>query len=220
MRKSNLEKKDSFKLSVLDAAENIILEEGYQKLSARKISARIGCAVGSLYNAYENLNDIFLRINQRTLKRLHNQFKEYLRNNSTSPSESLLGLGNIYMRFWESEYQLANVLFNYTQPEEKPLPEWAQNDLDAVFFTIIETIAPVKESLSEQPETIASVLWAGLHGIASLCFSGKMEVVTSETPLFLTRSFIQSYFSGAIKTQVSKKQYALARTNRIIEVYN
>ena len=220
MKKNNLEKKDSFKLSVLDAAENIILEEGYQKLSARKISSRIGCAVGSLYNAYENLNDIFLRINQRTLKRLHNQFKEYSRNNSAAPSESLLGLGNIYMRFWESEYQLANLLFNYTQPKEKPLPEWAQNDVDAVFFTIIEMIEPVKESLSEEPETIVSVLWAGLHGIANLCFSGKMEVVSSETPLFLTRSFIQSYFRGAIKTQVSEKQYALARTKRITEVYN
>ena len=51
-------------------------------------------------------------------------------------------------------------------------------------------------------------------------FSGKMEVVSSETPLFLTRSFIQSYFRGAIKTQVSEKQYALARTKRITEVYN
>ena len=99
MKKNNTEKQVSFKLAILDIAENIILEEGYQKLSARKISTQIGCAVGSLYNAYENLNDIFLRVNQRTLKRLHNQFKEYLKKSSPSPSESLLVLGNIYMRF-------------------------------------------------------------------------------------------------------------------------
>lgn len=205
MRKNNVEKQDGFKLSILDVAENIINEQGYQKLSARKISTKIGCAVGSLYNAYENLNDIFLRINQRTLKRLHNQFKEYLRKSNTSPAEALLGLGEIYMRFWESDYQLANTLFNYSQPEKKPLPEWAQNDVDAVFFTIRETLAPINEELSERPETIVSVLWAGLHGIATLCFSGKMEVVASEAYLVLTRSFIQNYFRGVVKIQVTEK---------------
>ena len=208
MKKNNTEKQDSFKLAILDVAENIILEEGYQKLSARKISTQIGCAVGSLYNAYENLNDIFLRVNQRTLKRLHNQFKEYLKKSSPFPSESLLGLGNIYMRFWESDFQLANTLFNYTQPEKKSLPEWAQHDVDDVFFTIIETIEPIREDLSERPEIIACVLWAGLHGIATLCFSGKMEVVASETHLGLTRSFIQSYFKGVTKIKMSEKQYA------------
>ena len=95
-----------------------------------------------------------MRVNQRTLTRLHDQFKEYLKNNNTCPSELLIGLGTIYMKFWESHYQFANALFNYTQPQKKPLPEWAQQDVDAVFITIIQTMAPIKENLSEKQKYI------------------------------------------------------------------
>ena len=191
----------NFQKSILDVAESIISQQGYHMLSARKISTQIGCAVGSLYNAYSNLNDIYLRVNQRSLNRLHDLFKIYLDNSTGSTLEKLLGLTDIYMQFWESDFQLANCLFNYSQPEKTPLPQWAQHDVDLLFSTIIGVIESQKLCLNENPKLIVTVLWAGLHGIANLCFSGKIQVLESQTQISLARSFVQNYFMGLTNTK-------------------
>ena len=193
--------KNKFKDEIITTAELIISQQGYQNLSARKISTQIGCAVGSLYNAYSNLNDIYLRVNQRSLNRLHDLFKSYLDNSSGSTLEKLLGLTDIYMQFWESDFQLANCLFNYSQPEKTPLPQWAQHDVDLLFSTIIGVIESQKLGLNENPKLMVAVLWAGLHGIANLCFSGKIQVLESQTHFSLARSFVQNYFMGLTNTK-------------------
>lgn len=198
MKKNSPETQERIRQSVLDAAEKIILDEGYQQLSSRKIAAALGCSVGSLYNAFENLNDIYLRVNQRTLKRLHEAFNVYLSNRKSDPIETLLDLSNIYMKLWEDEFPLANSLFNYSQPMTSVLPKWAQDDINAVFITILNILAPIKDKLSDSPDTVVAVLWAGLHGIATICHTGKSEMISSDTHLCLTHSFVKNYLQGLL----------------------
>ena len=55
----------------LSAAEQIVVEQGYEGLSARKVASAIGYTVGTLYLVFENIDDLILNINARTLDRLH-----------------------------------------------------------------------------------------------------------------------------------------------------
>jgi len=45
---------------VLSAARGILADEGLRGLSARRLAARIGYSVGTLYNVYENVDEIVL----------------------------------------------------------------------------------------------------------------------------------------------------------------
>ena len=76
----------------LTAAENIVVEQGYEGLSARKVATAIGYTVGTLYLVFENLDDLILHINARTLDRLHARMTKS-QANSGDASDYLLLLG-------------------------------------------------------------------------------------------------------------------------------
>lgn len=63
--------RDELREMALTAAEQIVLENGYESLSARKVASAIGYTVGTLYLVFENLDDLVLQVNARTLDRLH-----------------------------------------------------------------------------------------------------------------------------------------------------
>ena len=165
--------KIKFKTNIITAAETIISDQGYQNLSLRKISSELGCAVGSLYNSYQNLDEIYLRVNQRTLLRLHQLLKYYLINSNENFVDQFLYLSDIYIHFCESNYQLANCLFNYSQPEKISLAKWAQDDADELFKTLFLILESSNIYFTEDHKTIIAVLCSGFHGFSDLCLNKK-----------------------------------------------
>ena len=55
---------------ILDAAQDIIEAQGIAGLSAREIARRIGYSPGTIYNMFENLDDVVLNIEARVLDAL------------------------------------------------------------------------------------------------------------------------------------------------------
>src|SRR4051812_43532547 len=55
---------------VVKAAEKLARREGLRGVGMRRIAAEIGYAPGSIYNAVGDLDQVILRVNARTLKRL------------------------------------------------------------------------------------------------------------------------------------------------------
>ena len=55
---------------ILDAAKSIVEEGGATELSAREIARRIGYAAGTLYNVFDNLDDILLRVEAELFEQL------------------------------------------------------------------------------------------------------------------------------------------------------
>ena len=47
----------------LEAADRIILEQGYGGLTGRKVASEIGYTVGTQYLVFEKLNDLITHIN-------------------------------------------------------------------------------------------------------------------------------------------------------------
>ena len=55
---------------ILDAAQSIIETNGLAGLSAREIARRIGYSPGTIYNVFQNLDDVVLHIEARVLDAL------------------------------------------------------------------------------------------------------------------------------------------------------
>ena len=57
----------------LESARAIVVEEGISALSGRKVTARMGYSIGTLYQIFDGMDDLVERMNARTLEALYNQ---------------------------------------------------------------------------------------------------------------------------------------------------
>jgi len=68
MKKSNTltqlkaKEKDSRRLLILDAARELFSKKDFRKVTVREISKEAGMSVGTIYNYYKNLDDLFLDV--------------------------------------------------------------------------------------------------------------------------------------------------------------
>src|SRR5437867_10299506 len=56
--------------ALVTAAEQAIAQQGLGSLRARALAEEVGCAVGAIYNVVEDLDDLVLLVNARTLTAL------------------------------------------------------------------------------------------------------------------------------------------------------
>ncbi|MET0259446.1 MAG: TetR/AcrR family transcriptional regulator, partial [Methylobacterium sp.] len=63
-------RREALRERILTAAEARIVAGGVSELRARDVMADAGAALGGLYNAFDDLDDVVLHVNSRTLGRL------------------------------------------------------------------------------------------------------------------------------------------------------
>ena len=74
--------------ALLDAAERVMIEKGYEKATMQDIAAAAGCAVGTLYVHFKNKEDLFRALVQRNAGEIMQQLTAALEG-VTDPVERL-----------------------------------------------------------------------------------------------------------------------------------
>jgi AcrR family transcriptional regulator len=180
---------------ILDASTGLISEGGLASLSAREVARRIGYSPGTLYNVFENLDDLVLNIEGRMIDRLSIELDEVPV--TGSPSERAMALGRAYLRFTSANPKLWNLLFEHHLPPGRDIPSWYQQKLDGLMKRVEDVVAPLMPDASpEDVKRSAHVLWAGVHGITSLATADKLSVVTSQGAAPLVDLLISTYLAG------------------------
>ena len=59
--------------NALAAAQRIVETDGFRALTARSVADAIGYSPGTLYNLFENLDDLIIHLNGRTLDALYDR---------------------------------------------------------------------------------------------------------------------------------------------------
>jgi len=67
---------DSTRIRILDTALDIIIEEGFNNLSVRKIASHLGITATTIYNYYTNKDEINLMIRIRGFEKLYDLLTE------------------------------------------------------------------------------------------------------------------------------------------------
>lgn len=181
---------------VLDAAERIVTEDGYKALSARKVASAIGYTVGTLYLVYENLDDLVLHVNGRTLDALH----EWLNSRCSAPGSAvnqLLRLADAYIDYAETQTPRWNTLFEYVAENGNVLPEWYLEKLARVFGLVEAALKPLADHRSEREvEQAARVLWASVHGICILKIRQRMDLAGGQTTAQMAQMLVDNFLQG------------------------
>lgn len=174
---------------ILDTAKSIIINEGYSTLTARKVAVKMGYSVGTLYNVFENLNEIILRINLNTLKMLHESLKVIV---------DIRNLSFFYIGFCEEYPELTDMLFHYRVPNNEDTPIWIKNEIDDIFEYLTVRLSPLLRYDLILAKTAATVLWGGLHGLCILYLNGNISLVSLDSVYDLADSFVSNYLKGLL----------------------
>ena len=163
------------KVLVLNAAESIIIEDGFSALTIRKIALEMGYTVGSIYMVFDSRADLILHINARTLEEIAAYLKPI---SETSDIEAWI---KSYCQYVRANNHRWHMIFTPHSPENKPLPDWYQVHLNAVFQQF-SAYFPAQNTQS------INALWQGIQGICLLSTAEELEV----SALLLLRIFLNS----------------------------
>ena len=180
---------------ILDSAGKLLATEGCQKVSTRKIADSIGYSVGTLYNIFQNLDDIYINLNGRTIDKMILLINKALLNKKTSPIKSI---AYAYIKFSCEEFNSWSLLFEYRFADNIVLPKWYEDKIKTLHDIVLQ---PLKNILAIDNEEILnqyiSVLWSGIHGICVLTSNGKLKRTTGTfKPNTLIDNFIDNYLNG------------------------
>jgi AcrR family transcriptional regulator len=192
--------REEIRKMALDAAEQIVAEQGYSGLTARKVAAAIGYTVGSLYLVFRNLDDLALQVNARTMDDLYRRLRDTTARCQV-PKDCIMALAHGYIAYASEHRHRWNMLFEHRLPEGQALPDWYQQKVTRFFELVEQQLVEIIGPNSPQKVMLAArSLWSGVHGICILGLSHKLDSVGISSVQPLVDSLIQNYLAGLMES--------------------
>ena len=186
--------REELRAGMLKAARELIEEGGVAALTAREIAKRVGCALGTTYNIFKNLDDLIVEINGETLTDLLEALK-VARAPELSSQEALVAFAGAYVDFTQAHSHRWLALFEHRLPPGQHLPDWYHRRLASLFDMVEQEL----HGLDLPPEICAQsarILWAGLHGLCSLGLTGKLSLIANQSVKELAERHVEVHLAG------------------------
>lgn len=179
----------------LSAALKATRTEGIEAVTARRLAADIGYSPGTIYQVFENLDDVVVQLKVTILDRLIERLDAVPERGT--PEKRLLALIDVYVAFAAEEPRLWHALFEADSPSGAPLPESFGTHISrglGLVETVLRPLFPDGDKAG--PVRAATTIWAGLHGIVSLARSTAVSRASGQEARALARDFALTYLAG------------------------
>ena len=93
------ERHDALRRRLVDLAEQRIVDGGIAAVKARDLAKSANCALGAIYNVFDDLMHIVLEVNSRSFKLLDQKLRRDLNQPVSSPTEQLILIADCYLDF-------------------------------------------------------------------------------------------------------------------------
>jgi AcrR family transcriptional regulator len=167
------DRKADLRTRLIEAAEAEIAEKGLLGLKARDVTQRAGCALGAIYNAVADLDELVMRVNSRTLERLGAALAPA--SDSGGPEAITLALADAYAVFALENRRLWSALFEHRLPEGVEMPDWHRQEHEVLIARIV---APLRQLRPDLPDTDIRLrvrtLFGAVHGVVHLALQGRL----------------------------------------------
>lgn len=159
-------KREQQREDILLAARGLLLREGHERFSMRKVAGEVGCVPGTLYLYFEDKADLIATLVEESFEELTAELERP--GSDLSPLVRVKALMHAYIRFGlanPDHYHFAFMLRRSKSLEKaRPRPHRSYALLRDIIRECIEQelIAPV------EPDLAAQAVWTGIHGVTSL----------------------------------------------------
>ena len=164
---------------LIDAAERTIAEKGLVALKARDLAQEVGCAVGTIYNVFEHLDELVLCVGLRTLAMLEAALGAVPplggHHSTEKAADDLVRLALAYLEFAAKHTVRWRALFEHRMSEARPLPEWFVEQQHRLFAQVERRLAALLPELDRDARRIlARTVFSAVHGIVVLGLEEKL----------------------------------------------
>lgn len=162
------------------AAETRIARDGVAELRARDLAKDAGCALGAIYNVFDDLNAIIIAVNGRTFQRLGQAVAGSF-DGSEEPVQHLIVMSTAYLRFAEANTNLWRALFDLKMVDDGMVPDWYRQALNDLFAYIADPVSKLfPNDTREDLHLMTRALFSSVHGIVILGLENRISGVPSE----------------------------------------
>ena len=198
MGRRNEHTREELREIALQAAEALVIEQGLGGLSTRKVVARIGYTVGSLYMVFRNLDDLIVQMNERTLDTLQAQLVNAIAH-EPPPTVAIRALAQAYIRFALTETRRWLAIYQHRLPEGESPPDSFTDKVSQMFELVQQQLARLSPQRSPEDITLAArALWSSIHGVCILGFDHKLEVAGGRPVQDVADSLLEHYLAGFV----------------------
>lgn len=180
---------------IINAARSLIESGGAGQLSAREVARMIGYAPGTLYNAFENLGDIVLRVEVKMLEELDGSLRSAI--GEATGREAVKKFARAYLVFAHERVRLWRLLNDHRPDAQVTVPAWYSDAVKSVTSQLERPLGRLMPHAGSADLALAArALWASIHGLAVNSTCGKMGCMTLEQAMLHQDQFIDVYLDG------------------------
>jgi AcrR family transcriptional regulator len=156
--------------TILDAAGELLLEQGDAGFSLRKIAERIGYSATTIYRYFRNRDDLIFAVTEEGFRRFGIALQEAF-DSENEPLERVRALGRAYIDFGIENpvyYRVMFMLRPHLLTERQPDANEARIDSFGLLRAAVEQAVRSGATGPRDAEAVSDALWAVVHGVVSL----------------------------------------------------
>jgi AcrR family transcriptional regulator len=154
--------------AILDAARDVLAEEGLEALSMRAVGARVGLSATALYNYVENKQALVDRVVARGFRRFESYMWRAVESVPSGGFERLHALGTAYLRFARENEQYFKIMFTIQPEDPREIEELPGEGGRRILREAVADAIAEGEIRAADPDLVALYLWSSVHGLATL----------------------------------------------------
>lgn len=180
--------------SILEAAREVVLEEGWEALSVRKIAEAIDYSVPVIYDHFINKEALLLEFVKQGFELLNNELTK-AKNSTDDPELQIKAIGYAYWEFSRNHKEYYRLMFGLGIPSCEAVKEIAElNQFVQVVMEPISVLIKNNQQKEMEPGVKFKSFWSALHGLISI----NIMDITGEKNLNMKvlEDFFENFLSG------------------------
>lgn len=156
---------------ILDAAVDLMSEEGFERFTARKIADKLNASTQPIYKEFKNMDDLKVH--------LTDHIQEFFKTNIFYDGETTLDMREVctkYILFAKKEGTLFASLFMGRELCATTLHEFIYEEL----IDALNQNEFAEKQTREDKEELLDIVWPAVHGYAILTAQGKYTMTSEE----------------------------------------
>ena len=163
--------------AILDTSRRLLVADGYDRLSMRRIAAAVGCSATSIYLHFASKDALTHALISEGMERLYSHLTAQT---DPDPVARLEALCRAYVRFGLDNPEVYQILFQLhpARMERFPAEQYrrARRNIDVFARALAAGEADGRLRAQPTPDVAANVMWTALHGLVSLRLAERIDV--------------------------------------------
>ncbi|MDU8925963.1 TetR/AcrR family transcriptional regulator [Alisedimentitalea sp. MJ-SS2] len=171
-------RREALRAKLISIAETTIARDGMDAIRARYLAKEAGCALGAIYNVFDDMGEIIIAVNGRTFRKLGKEVAASVRAAPDDPIEQLIAMSYAYLHYAVEQPKLWRTLFDIQMSTEQDVPKWYLQDLASLFDNIARPLARLFPEMGEDElDLMTRTLFSSVHGIVLLGVENRISGV-------------------------------------------